>query len=179
MQPMATIEIPSVHDVIQTIPLERIKVLTLEKELLNGTKKEVLHEMWGFVWINRLPFCFRAWPSIVHTRLDLLDTVTRWGFPHVPENPLYFRIPILIQPITDDDRVYMLAGLKKVKGSKISRVSSSGRIPELFKAELEKRSRAYREFFEFYDENKEMRRVYGNAVSSVCDEKEAQLHSLS
>lgn len=175
---MPTIEVPSVHAIRETVPLERIRVPMIEKKLLNGTVVEVPREMWGFVWMHNLPFCFRVWPSTMGTR---------WGFRHVPENPLYFVTPIATEPITEEDKKYMLEGLQtpsisgdiaKLFGliSRIRGVNPLAKIDEQFKIELEKRKIEYQRFFEIYWESQEMRSTYGNAVSLACNEKEARLH---
>jgi len=141
------------------VPLERIKIQTV---------REKPSEMWGFVWVDRLPFCFRAWRSFRHKNAG-------WGFVHAPYEPLSFKPPILTPGITEDDMTYMLSKLR-VKDNEIELARQDGKIPELFRAALEKKGRAYRRFKKLYTANAELWGTYGTAVSSACDERETRLH---
>lgn len=141
----------------ETISRERVRVQIIQGKPI---------EMWGFVWLNRLPFCFRAWPSV--KRLDFLEdglkVQTAWGFVHRPYEPLAFVPPILTEGVTKDDMVYILEGL-----------GVSNRNIKIGEA-LSKRKKAYKEFYELYSQDLTMRKAYSAAVSIVCDEKEAELH---
>lgn len=139
------------------VPLERIRIQIV---------REKPSEMWGFIWVNHLPFCFRAWP--------LLHKNIRWGFVHAPYEPLSFTAP-MTTGITEDDMTYMLRGLR-VKDEEIELGRQDGKIPELFRATLGKRKRAYRKFQERYTEDAELRKVYGTTVRNACDQRETKLH---
>lgn len=141
------------------VPLERIRIQTV---------REKPSEMWGFVWVNHLPFCFRAWPSSLHKN-------TEWGFVHAPYQPLSFTAPIFTEGIAEDDMTYMLSMLR-VTDERIELAREDGKIPELFRATLRRRKRAYRKFRELYTENAELRGEYGTAVRNACDQRETKLH---
>ena len=135
-----------------TIDLDRIRVQTVQGK--QG------REMWGIVWLDSLPFYFRAW------RQRKKDT--EWGFVHAPYEPLDFTPPIFTEPLTVDDINYMLKGLG---------VAEKEKTDKLLDKVLGERSKDYQKFRERYNQNPEFRRAYGTAVSIVCDEKQAQLYS--
>lgn len=144
------------------VPVDRIRVQRV---------REKPTEMWGFVWVNQLPFCFRAWYSPYHKN-------TGWGFVHAPYEPLSFTPPIFTTDITKDDMAYLLRKLR-VRRKRIKRARQDGNIPELFRATLESRQTAYQEFTELYTKDAELRKVYGTAIRKACDQREIQLHTSS
>ncbi len=154
----------------ETIPRDRLTVVT------SGGR---LHEMRGFVWLDRLPFCFRAWPKV--NKLDFLEnglTVhTAWGFTHKPYEPLNFR-PATGGIITEADMLYIINGLN-IKEGRIKVAEEDGKIPQLFTVILTGKERAYRRFDQRYTEDFFLRKAYTTAVSLVCDEGEAALKPLA
>lgn len=162
-----------VSKIQRTIPRERIRV-----QIGQDNKAQ---EMWGFVWLDRLPFCFRAWHSLVNRRLPFLENglsgvQTNWGFVHAPYHPLDFTAPVFTVGITEDDMVYMLKGLK-VKHGNIELARQDGKISELFIVVSGRRKRVYQQFQTLYTQDVGLRMAYSTAVSITCDEVASRLFS--
>lgn len=156
-----------VSSIQSTIPRERIRA-----QVVQGRSGE----MWGFIWLDDLPFCFRAWPSLIHKKLDFLrngslDVNTSWGFVHAPYNPLSFKEPPFTTSINKDDMLYMLSGLR-VRENNINLAIQNQAIPQLFEETLKRRQGAYQKFYELYETDEGFRMAYCTAVSIVCDEYE-------
>src|SRR3989344_164548 len=102
--------IAQVSAIQESIPRDRIRI-----QMDQHSKPT---EMWGFVWLGkRLPFCFRAWHSFENTRLNYLANgslggITNWGYVLKPIQPGQFTATVFTAGITDDERIYMLDGLK-------------------------------------------------------------------
>lgn len=156
-----------------TIPRDRIRV-----QMVQGKSEE----MWGFVWLKRLPFVFRAWPSVVHKELIFIrngfNVRTGWGFVHVPKNPLDFEPPITTGPLTGDDIKFMLTGLR-IDREKIGTAERNGSLTQFFEEALTARRSDYLEYRTLYWQDRNVRLAYGTAVSIACDEKQAGLNSSS
>lgn len=167
-------ELPSIESVRQSIPLERIRLQTLPKVEIDGKRKQKPNEMWGIVKLNDLWLCFKAWPSGVHPNLELSGERTRWGFTHVPRNPLEFVPSLRTEPLTEHDKAYMLRNAC-VEENVVSSAMEGGIVDQLFVHTLEKRADQYRQLDQLYRENKGFSAIYRHAVAKACDERQVQL----
>lgn len=159
-----------VASIQSTIPREMIRVQLVQ---------ERLRRMWGIVWLNKLPFIFQAWPSmVIHEQLEFisngLKAITDWGFVLAPQHPLDFEPPIMTVPLREGDMHYMLNGLK-VGDQRIVEARTTENLTQLFEEILTERKPNYRRYLDLYFRDKNKRLAYGTAVSIACDEKAAGL----
>lgn len=163
-----------VVQISDTIPMERIKFRKSGNQI---------NEIWGFVLLNGLPFCFRAWPSFLSQReLAFLRPErgrdvyrTNWS-PHAPYNPLDFHPPIFAGEISKDDKVYLLRQLG-VEETDIKNVAVKGEdeLNSLYRSSLSGEKDKYSKCYHLYSADPILSAAFGAAVSLKCDEVEKAL----
>lgn len=160
-----------VATISETIPMDRIKFRK------SGTR---IDEILGFVLLDGLPFCFRAWPSfpsqreLAFLRPDEGSNMhkTNWS-PHAPYNPLDFHPPIFAGEIPDDDKVYLLRRLG-IKETDIEEAVAKGKdgLDGLYRTSLSGKKEEYDRFYDLYSISPHLSGAFGAAVATKCDQIE-------
>lgn len=168
-------EITPTEDVIAAIvksaPEKMIRIQHIPPPNKEGREGKI-HEMWGIVTMNRLPFIFRAWP--VDTTLPPGNGERNW-FVHTPgnpsefslpmkEDPTKFSVPLFTDPIDKADKIHML----EVLGESDEAIAMAEDLDQLYKQVLSDNQDLYREFEKEYSGNKKMREIFGAAVKKIC-----------
>lgn len=151
--------------IARSIPQDRIRVQKVEGKV---------KEMWGFVWLSGLPFCFRAWPDPSGRKLEFLQNgplsekrEAHWWV-HAPYSPIDFKAAIFTKPIGENDIEYVLEGLG---------INSEGSTRELFTHSLLQQGQRYEEFNEQYERDSFLRGAFDAAATLACDEKMQEVNS--
>lgn len=113
-------------------------------------------EIWGFVEMSGLLFCFRAFHALPRGS-------TKW-YPYAPCNPLS-----LLSRFTDDDARFIL---EKLGIEPADSMSSKEKCREVFSSRKEEYDAFLRERY-FKDDA--LRKIFGTAINLKCDEIEKNM----
>lgn len=147
-----------------SIPLDRIHI----------QQRGYPTEIWGVVLLKDYPFFFRQSRSngiMPQSGIDIhgheFSSVltlrpTKW-FSHAPYKPLNFKTPIFTDPVTDEDREFVLNALH-IPAGKIAEAKAGG---ELYRQILAQREGKFNQVREIYYGKP----LLGDAIRMACGEK--------
>lgn len=140
-----------------------------------------ISQMWGIIWINELPFCFRAYRGFEERQLEVLkngvETVrTKW-WPHNPYFPLDFFPPVGTDPISIDEKECMLLGLGVDKKNIVEAMENDS-LNRLYKETLFSKKGDYSKAKELLNNDSAARNVFDAVICTACDLEEHQLLNI-